>query len=135
MHLDFHASKEALPSAVSFVDAFVESHAVSMSDAMALQLIVEELVTNVIVHGGLEGDAPAGTFTLDAEAEGYRITLTDRGRPFDPLAQATPDLALSLEERDIGGLGIHLCRRLTEQQRYERRDGHNVLTLLRRRSA
>ena len=57
------------------------------------------------------------------------FTITDSGVPFDPTQQADPDITLSVEERAIGGLGIHLVRQLMDDIRYERKDNKNILTL------
>ena len=55
------------------------------------------------------------------------VTLTDDGTPFDPFSQPEPDTTLSVEERPIGGLGIHLVREMMDDVSYQRRDGHNVV--------
>jgi anti-sigma regulatory factor (Ser/Thr protein kinase) len=62
------------------------------------------------------------------------MTVVDDGHEFDPLAKEAPDLTLSVEDRPIGGLGIHLLRNLTDGMSYERRDGLNRLTLTKRLS-
>jgi sigma-B regulation protein RsbU (phosphoserine phosphatase) len=97
--------------------------------AKALRLAVEEAVVNVIDYA-----YPAGTegeVTVRARSDGktLRMTVTDRGIPFDPTAALAPDITLPAEDRPIGGLGIHLSRTLTDGFRYERVDGTNVLTL------
>jgi len=86
-----------------------------------LHLMLDEITTNVILHG-YHGD-PAGTLTIDAECAGHRIVLTisDLAPPFDPLAQAPePDLSLALDERPIGGLGMHLVRQMADEVSYAR---------------
>jgi anti-sigma regulatory factor (Ser/Thr protein kinase) len=55
-------------------------------------------------------------------------SVADRGAPFNPLLAPEPDLAAGLEQRDVGGLGIHLVRRLVNSMEYERREGQNYLT-------
>jgi hypothetical protein len=57
------------------------------------------------------------------------VTLTDDGRPFDPLGVAEPDTALPVEERRIGGLGIYLVRRMMDEVGYQRRADRNVVSL------
>ena len=57
------------------------------------------------------------------------LVLVDDGDPFDPFTAPVPDLAASIEERDIGGLGVHLVRTLATRFAYERADGRNVVTL------
>ena len=95
----------------------------------ALRLAIEEAVVNVIDYAypaGAEGEV-----TVRARSDGktLRVTVTDHGIPFDPTTAPPPDITLSVEERPIGGLGIHLSRALTDGFHYERVDGANVLTL------
>ena len=58
------------------------------------------------------------------------FTITDSGIPFDPTQKEEADISLSVEEREIGGLGIHLVRQIMDEVRYERKDDKNVLTLI-----
>ena len=60
------------------------------------------------------------------------ITFIDRGVPYDPLAKPDPDITLSAEERDIGGLGIFMVKKSMDDLRYEYKDGQNVLTLMKK---
>ena len=58
------------------------------------------------------------------------ITFFDRGVPFDPLAKPDPDITLTAEERDVGGLGIYMTKKTMDDMRYEYRDGQNILSLI-----
>jgi anti-sigma regulatory factor (Ser/Thr protein kinase) len=90
---------------------------------------------NVIQHGRPE--SPQGAIRLSLRLEGGEIvaTVADRGAPFNPLLAPEPDLSAGLEQRNLGGLGIHLVRRLVSGMEYERREGHNRLTLRKRHGA
>ena len=77
---------------------------------------------------------PAGTtgyvnISASVNAARLKITISDNGVPFDPTAKAEVDTTLSVEERGIGGLGIHLIRQIMDSINYEHVDGKNVLTL------
>ena len=77
---------------------------------------------------------PAGTtgyvnISASVNAVRLKITISDNGVPFDPTAKAEVDTTLSVEERGIGGLGIHLIRQIMDSINYERVEGKNVLTL------
>lgn len=100
-------------------------------DLMAVQLAVEEAVTNVINHGYADGQPH--TFTVEFSLEDRRLTtvITDDAAAYDPLARPDVDTTKPLEEREIGGLGVHLVKKLMDSTLYERRDGRNVLTLVR----
>jgi serine/threonine-protein kinase RsbW len=94
-----------------------------------LQIIVEELVTNVIDYGGVPAGEHAVRVDLSAEGGELLIRLTDRGAEYNPLLREDPDVTLPAEQRPIGGLGVHFCKKLTDAQSYARVDGQNVLTL------
>ena len=77
-----------------------------------------------------EGDAGSVTVEVELDQERVTVTITDDGPPFDPFRQAAPDTTLSVDERPIGGLGIHLVRELMDEVSYQRRDGQNVVVLV-----
>ena len=58
------------------------------------------------------------------------VTITDDGVPFNPLSVERPDTDLSLEDREFGGMGIHLVRNLVDDVSYQRRIGKNVMTMM-----
>lgn len=113
-----------------FVDAFCAPIQPSDQDRLSLHLLLEEAATNVINHGYRDGQPHTFTVSLAFTAE-ERITavITDTAPAFDPLARPPVDTSRPLEEREIGGLGVHLLKRLTDYSHYERKDGKNVLTL------
>lgn len=97
---------------------------------MSLHLVLEELVTNVINHGYIDGQSH--TFTVALSAGPDRLVtavITDDAPAFDPLGCAAIDTSLPLEDRPIGGLGVHLVKNLARSAHYERRNGKNILTL------
>ena len=57
------------------------------------------------------------------------ITFIDQGMPYDPLARTDPDITLPVGERDVGGLGVFMTKKLMDDVLYEYRDGQNILTL------
>ena len=57
------------------------------------------------------------------------ITFIDNGTPYDPLAKADPDITLSVEERDVGGLGIYMVKKTMDDISYEYRNGQNILRI------
>ena len=72
--------------------------------------------------------------TLTSEADVLRIEVTDDGRPFDPLNEAPePDLDASVDDRQVGGLGIHLVRTMVDEMSYRREQDKNHLTLVARK--
>lgn len=121
-----------LRAAVAFVDGFAAEQKLPDGERAHLHLLVEELLTNLVKYGyDLEG---AGRAELTLRRDGDRVVLTvvDDGRAFDPLGAPAPDLDRKVEDRPVGGLGLHLIRSLAEQASYARVAGRNHLTLTRR---
>ena len=99
-----------------------------------MHIVLDELLTNTIAHGFAGGPGGGGEVTVEAELGPDRlsVTLTDDGPPFDPFGTATPDTALPMADRTVGGLGIHLVRRMMDDVHYQRRAGRNVVVLVKR---
>jgi serine/threonine-protein kinase RsbW len=121
---------EEITRVAEFVDAYCQPLGAAQKDLLALHLALEEAVTNVINHGYQDGRPHQFTVALSATPEG-RVTavVTDDAVAYDPLARPPVDTTLPLEERKIGGLGVHLVKNLMDAVRYERRDGRNILTM------
>lgn len=95
-----------------------------------IRLSVEEAVENVVRYayeGGI-GWLEAGT-SLDKDTLILTIELRDAGVPFNPLDREDPDITLSAEEREVGGLGIFLCKQMMDSLSYRYEDGNNILTM------
>ena len=93
------------------------------------QLVAEELVTNTIRHGGLDPRCDKVELRLEVDATTIRITVEDAGSPFDPSkSERSPDPAIPLEKRALGGHGLHLVNTLASELRYERTGNRNVLS-------
>ena len=132
----FRLTMENEPGEVARVNAafteFAAAHAVPASVRRSLNVALDELLQNTLAHGfpGRKG----GAVTIDAElgTDRLTVTLSDDGQPFNPLDAASPDTTRSLEERPVGGLGIHLVRQLMDEVHYHRRGGRNVVVLVKR---
>lgn len=132
---DFISDRAELNKLEGFTADFAQRSGLSDKDLFALQIVVEELVTNVIDYGGVPAGEHAATVDLAVRDGVLSIVITDRGKEYNPLLREDPDVTLPAEERPIGGLGVHFCKKLTETQEYEHRDGCNVLTLRRKLTA
>lgn len=116
-----------------FIETIADDVELDRTTALQLNLALEEAVTNVIMYA-----YPSGTNGIvDIEAvigpDALLFTVSDIGKPFDPTAVEEVDTSLSAEERSIGGLGIHLVRKIMDAVSYARIDGRNVLTLKKNR--
>jgi anti-sigma regulatory factor (Ser/Thr protein kinase) len=95
--------------------------------------VLEEVLVNIISYA--YGDGVAGTIRVSAAVDDERVTLEfrDSGVAFDPLGRAEPDLDADISDRPVGGLGVFLVKELSTSVAYERRNGENVLTVVRDR--
>ena len=113
-----------------FVDRIRKENDLAPALAARIHLALEEAVSNVIMYAYPEGTA--GNMVLDAVRDGNRLqfTLVDRGKAFDPTTVPEANPEAPLEERPVGGLGIHLVRAIMDSISYSRLDGKNVLTMI-----
>ncbi len=110
------------------VEAFGQRAGLDLAVVDAVNIALDELVTNVICHG--DASATGGIQVVLAVA-GHRLTVevTDDGRPFDPLSRPAPDTTLDIDSRPVGGLGIHFVRTLMDEISYRREGGCNRVRL------
>jgi len=120
----------AIAAANTAARNWLDANRVPPAAAVLANLAVEELVTNCIKYGYSD----TGEHFIDVEMllanDQLVIHFIDDGRPFNPIEAPAPDLAVPLEKRAIGGLGLHLLRTMSDSMSYERRDAKNRLTLV-----
>ncbi|MBP5497313.1 MAG: SpoIIE family protein phosphatase [Bacteroidales bacterium] len=112
-----------------FLNDFFAQENLDPSLLPQLNLALEEAATNVIMYAYPEGEKGTADLTLDIKDGHIIATLSDAGVPFDPLQLPDTNLNVSLEERKIGGLGIHLIKEIMSEIEYEYKDGKNVLNM------
>jgi anti-sigma regulatory factor (Ser/Thr protein kinase) len=117
-----------LPRLADAVAAFVAEQRISERDGFELGLVLEEIFANIVSYGFDEPASHAVEVSLERRDGVVHVHVADAGQPFDPRDVPPPDLAADLEHRPIGGLGIHLVRKLTEDLAYERQAGINHLS-------
>ncbi len=101
--------------------------------SQAVQLCLDELITNIISYGYDDGETGRDIIIrFTREDDQLDVVLMDDARPFNPLDMPDPDVTAALEDRRIGGLGIFFVRNMMDDVRYERIDGRNILTLRKR---
>ena len=123
-----------VPRLNSFIDEVCEANGFDMATTMQINLAIEEAVVNVMNYAYPEGTKGDITIETKANKSEMSFIISDTGKPFDPTAKAEVDITLSAEDRSIGGLGIHLIRQIMDHINYERVDGHNILTLIKKLS-
>lgn len=130
----FRVSVDADPDGVGKVNGafagFAQTNALPETVRRSVNVALDELLANVLSHGRTGRNPCSVTVEGELDQERLTVTLTDDGPAFDPFGQDAPDTTLSVEDRPIGGLGIHLVRELMDEVSYERRDGQNVVALV-----
>jgi len=127
----FPASISELEAADAFVDEELEKNDVPMKASIQLKVALEEIFVNVAHYAYPNGD---GDVTLELDITDGIVTLSfiDSGMPFDPLAKPDPDITLSAEERNIGGLGIFMVKKTMDDVTYRFENNQNILTLVKK---
>lgn len=112
-----------------FIKEISEELGLDMELQMNLNLVMEEMVSNVIFYAYPEGKA--ADIELTAESNGKELTfvLSDQGKEFDPTAKEDADPDVSPVEREIGGMGIFIVKNIMNQVTYQRLEGKNLLTM------
>lgn len=128
--LTLDATVENLDKAIAFIDERLEAIDCPAPKQMQIDVAVEELFVNV-AHYAYTPEIGQITLRFEVEEDPKRaaITFIDSGVPYDPLAKADPDVTLSAEERQIGGLGIYMVKKSMDAMDYEYRDGKNILRI------
>ena len=119
-----------IPQLAEFILAIADEKHLPSSLATNLNLALEEAVTNVMLYAYPKDTE--GLIEIEAllKEDSLEFALIDSGEAFDPTAVPEVDINMELKDRKIGGLGIHLVRKIMDEVRYRREDGRNVLTMI-----
>jgi anti-sigma regulatory factor (Ser/Thr protein kinase) len=120
---------QEVPLLSSFVDEVCEVRGLDEMVTMQMNLAIEEAVVNVMTYGYPEGTKGYVDISALSDDSGLTFVISDSGKPFDPTTKGDVDTTLPAEKRSIGGLGIHLVKKMMDSIKYEYKDGHNILTL------
>ncbi|MBR0464455.1 MAG: ATP-binding protein [Clostridia bacterium] len=131
--LKLDAVTDNLPQVMSFVDEALEAADCPMKAQMQIDMAVEEIFVNVSSYAYAPGVGPV-TVKIGIADDPRRaiIVFEDQGVPYDPLAKADPDVTLSAEERQVGGLGIFMVKKTMDDMSYVYENNSNILTLTKR---
>ncbi|MBS7777616.1 MAG: ATP-binding protein [Comamonas sp.] len=129
LRCDLHGTVQELPAFFERLDGWAEAADLPPGLTTKLGLMLDELLTNVAMHayGGQGG--PVSVEVEFVPPQALQAVIRDRGPAFDPTGLPAPDLDIALEERDIGGLGVHFVRRLADRFSYRREGDCNEVTL------
>lgn len=133
IRLRIHAGHGQLELVEKAIDEMAELEKWSEELVFKVKLVVEELGLNIIDHGYGNDESQELEFRLIAGDDSVTIEFIDEAKPFNPLTDTPPpDIDAGIEERQIGGLGVHLVRGMMDEVRYAREGNRNRLTLVAR---
>ena len=128
--LELEAVLENLGEAQAFVDEHLDDAGCPPKARMQIDLAVEEIFVNISNYA-YAPDQGKATVRVEVSQDPVTVTITflDHGIPYDPLAKQDPDVTLAASDRQIGGLGIFMTKKIMDDIAYEYKDGQNILTL------
>ncbi len=130
LSLKIKAEHEELDNLTATVEDLGERENWPPDLVFRVNLVLEEVGLNIMDYG-LEHGLGEIEIVFTSDGRSLTIEVIDDGKPFDPLTEAPePDLDASIEDRRVGGLGIHLVRNMMDEMRYRRENDKNHLTLV-----
>lgn len=124
------ATLEELDRVTEFINGELEAYGCSARVRMQIDIAVEEIYVN-IAHYAYHPEVGEASVCCAVGGEPLQVIIqfADRGKPYNPLAKEDPDVSLSAEERDFGGLGIYMVKKSMDDITYDYEDGKNILTI------
>lgn len=121
-----------IPMVTSFVDDLLEKHECNMKAQTQINIAIDEIFSNIARYAYPKGQVGKAKLTVDFNdtKDKVKLIFEDRGIPYNPLLKEDPNAKATLEEREIGGLGIFIVKKTIDSMEYENVNGHNVLTLI-----
>jgi len=127
--ITLEARIDSLSKVLAFLDEQLEMMDCTPKTQIQIDVAVEEMYVNVASYAYGDGVGPVTVRVEESAPRTVSITLIDEGVPYNPLAKPDPDVTLSAEEREIGGLGIFLVKKNMDKMEYHRDGEYNVLTI------
>lgn len=124
------ATVENIEKVTDFVNELLEQYDCPMKAQTQIDIAIDELFGN-IAHYAYNPDVGSATVRVEVTDDPITVIITfiDHGIPYDPLKKADPDVTLSADEREIGGLGIYIVKKSMDDISYEYKDGQNILRI------
>ncbi len=128
--LTIDATIENITQVTAFVDEQLEALGCPLKAQMQIDIAIDELFGN-IAHYAYNPEIGPATVRVEVQQDPLAVVVSfiDNGIPYDPLAKEDPDVALSAEDREIGGLGIYMVKKSMDEITYEYKDGQNILRI------
>ncbi len=121
---------ESVTEITDKVDTILDSNGCPLKVKSQIDVAIDELLGNIVMYA-YSGEKGKAIITVDTSVDNQiKIVFADAGIPFDPTAKEDPDITLEADERQIGGLGIFMVKKMMDSVVYERKDDKNVLTIV-----
>ena len=134
LHIEAKCNPDEVRRAAEIAEDFAQGEDWPLKVVFQVKLALEEVMMNIVSYAHEDSDNHQIDLDLVSDAEALTIEISDDGQPFDPLTDApSPDLQASLEDRHVGGLGVHLVRTMMDEVHYRRERDRNLLTLVKQR--
>jgi len=133
IEMNIPAVIENIPEVTEVIDEYLESVGCPLKAQMQIDIAIDELFSNIAKYAYAPDEGMVYVCAeFDEEIHAVSLTFKDSGKPFDPFAIKEPDISLAAEDRDIGGLGIHIVKRRMDAVSYEYADGYNIVKIIKR---
>ena len=129
LHVSLSPRLSAVRGLAQMVEEFGDANRLPDQQIYMINLALDELITNTVSYGLRGVASPRIEVALQVTDTMLVLSIMDNGRPFDPTQSPKPDLSSPVEERPVGGLGLHLIRKFADRMHYEYSEGRNRLTL------
>ena len=116
-------------AAAAKIDAYCEAQGLTPQIAYAVNLSIDEILTNTISYGYDDEEEHRIDLSLSLEGDTLIVVIVDDGRAFDSSLERDPNIEATLEERALGGLGLFLVQQMMDDVAYQRREEFNIVTL------
>jgi anti-sigma regulatory factor (Ser/Thr protein kinase) len=127
--IELKATRDNFNHFIGFIKSFLSNSGISSADEGKVLLASEEIIVNIIDYAYPLGDGTI-SISIDNAENTIRVTFSDNGKPFNPLAAPETNINLSIDERGIGGYGILMVKKFMDSVQYEYKNGRNCLTII-----
>jgi sigma-B regulation protein RsbU (phosphoserine phosphatase) len=130
LHIEAENRLEEIDRVNQTFESFAAEHGLPDRVRRSMKLVFDDLLNNVISYAYDDDEVHIIEVNVELSSDRLAVRMADDGHPFNPFAESPPDTALAVEEREIGGLGIHLVQSLMDEATYTRRTNRNVIVLV-----
>jgi sigma-B regulation protein RsbU (phosphoserine phosphatase) len=119
-------NQESISSAADFLDSCTEDFSIPLRTGYSLKVVTDEIFSNIVYYSG----AKNAQILFRDDSETITLIFLDDGKPYNPLEAEEPDITAGVEDRNIGGLGLFMVKKMAEQVHYEYVGEKNQLIVL-----